>query len=155
MNSIRIQLLKHYPEAIETFGFVTKANRELSSLDKSHYTDAITIARGCIPEPIIDTELYKKLCIPKGQYQLYQGQNSEKKLPRGKLHGFNNYDKVRYCEKEAIISGRRSNGYFDLIDVEGNKIDFSYLCRGYKTPRWDRLRLIERRSTTICIKEKI
>lgn len=34
MNSIRIQLLKHYPEAIETFGFITKENRQLAGLEK-------------------------------------------------------------------------------------------------------------------------
>ena len=49
MNGIRHQLLKIYPETIETFGYITKANRELSNLTKEHYNDAITIACGCIP----------------------------------------------------------------------------------------------------------
>lgn len=88
MNSIRIQLLKQYPKAIETFGYITKANRELSHLTKEHYNDAITIACGCIPDPTIDCKLYKKIHIAKGQYQLYQGQNSNKKLPRGKYMDF-------------------------------------------------------------------
>ena len=34
--------------------------------------------------------------IAKGQYQLYQGQNSDKKMPRGKVYGFLNRDIVKY-----------------------------------------------------------
>lgn len=44
MNSIRIQLLKHYSDAIETFGYITKANRQVLGLDKYHYIDACVIA---------------------------------------------------------------------------------------------------------------
>lgn len=66
MNSIRIQLLKHYPDAIETFGFITKENRQLTGLEKTHYNDAITIACGCTPKPKILSYLYKKKHVAKG-----------------------------------------------------------------------------------------
>lgn len=46
MNSIRIQLLKHYPEAIETFGYITKANRQNLGIEKDHHLDACVIASG-------------------------------------------------------------------------------------------------------------
>lgn len=36
MNSIRMQLLKYYPEAIETWGYITKANRMNLGIDKDH-----------------------------------------------------------------------------------------------------------------------
>lgn len=119
MNSIRLQLLNVYPEAIETFGYITKANRELSNLTKEHYNDAITIACGCIPEPVIDTKLYRKKHIAKGQYQLYQGQNSDKKLPRGKIHGFLNRDIVRYRNNSFLIKGLMSTGYCKLMNIDG------------------------------------
>ncbi len=44
MNSIRKQLFRFYPNAIETFGYVTKANRLHLGVDKEHYYDACTIA---------------------------------------------------------------------------------------------------------------
>ena len=46
MSIIRSMLLKKYPDAIETFGFVTKANRENLGLKKDHYLDACVIASG-------------------------------------------------------------------------------------------------------------
>ena len=49
MNSIRVQLLKKYPEAIETFGYITKANRLALSINKEHYYDACVIATGGKP----------------------------------------------------------------------------------------------------------
>lgn len=151
MNSIRLQLLKIYPEAIETFGFITKANRELSSLPKEHYADAITIACGCISEPTIDTNLYKKKHIAKGQYQLYQGQNSNKELPKGKVSGFLNGDIVMYKNNIYIIKGLMSTGYCILMDIEG-------IVQKFTNPKTVKLNACERisaRSTTRCISQKI
>ena len=44
MNSIRCQLLNHYPDAIETFGMVTKANRLNLGIKKDHHLDAMLIS---------------------------------------------------------------------------------------------------------------
>ena len=46
MNVIRSQLLKLLPDAIETFGYVTKANRYHHNIEKSHSNDAFIIAGG-------------------------------------------------------------------------------------------------------------
>ena len=151
MNSIRIQLLRHYSEAVETFGFITKANRELSSLSKEHYCDAIIIACGCIPKPIIDTKLYKKRHIAKGQYQLYQGQNSDKKLPQGKIKGFLNKDIVEYKNQLYLIKGLMSTGYCKLMDIDGIEQKFN----NPKTVKLDNCKRISARSTTRCISQKI
>ena len=43
MNSIRVQLFKVYPTAIETFGYITKINRINLGLEKEHYYDACVI----------------------------------------------------------------------------------------------------------------
>lgn len=151
MNSIRCQLLKMYSEAIETFGYITKANREFSTLTKEHYNDAITIACGCIPEPIIDTKLYKKQHIPKGQYQLYQGQNSNKKLPKGKVYGFLNKDIVKYKGELYVIKGLMSSGYCKLANIEGIEQKFE----NPKTIKLNNIKRISARSTTRCISQKI
>jgi len=46
MNVIRSQLLRLLPGAIETFGYVTKANRFHHGIEKSHSNDAFVIAGG-------------------------------------------------------------------------------------------------------------
>ena len=68
MNSIRKQLFRIYPDAIETFGYVTKANRLVLGIDKEHYYDACTIAtQGNIFT--VKSNLYKKKCVSDGDFQ--------------------------------------------------------------------------------------
>ncbi|MCR5638535.1 MAG: HNH endonuclease, partial [Lachnospiraceae bacterium] len=49
--------------------------------------------------------------------------------------GFRKFDKVKYFGKEYFIKGRMSTGYAVLMDIEGNKIDFSSMPKGMKTPK--------------------
>lgn len=155
MSVIRSMLLKYYPESIETFGYVTKANREQSNLSKEHYNDAITIACGCVPEPKISSYLYRKKHVSKGDYQLCKGIRGETKIPTGKILGFRKFDKVEYLVKEYFIKGRMSSGYATLMDIDSNKIDFSNMPKGYKTPKLLNLNRISARSSTLCMKVKI
>ena len=67
--------------------------------------------------------VYKK-CISKGDYQLYKGIRSEKEIPVGKVLGFRKFDKVLFKCNEYFVKGKRSSGYFELMDVKGNKLDF-------------------------------
>ena len=46
MNIIRSRLLKIFPDAIETFGYVTKTNRYIYNITKTHSNDAFVIAGG-------------------------------------------------------------------------------------------------------------
>jgi hypothetical protein len=48
MNVIRSRLLAIFPDAIETFGYVTKANRYHHGIEKTHSNDAFVIAEGTI-----------------------------------------------------------------------------------------------------------
>jgi hypothetical protein len=50
MNIIRARLLKLFPDAIETFGYVTKANRYPLGIEKTHANDAFVIAGGAKQE---------------------------------------------------------------------------------------------------------
>lgn len=152
MNSIRVQLLKNYPEAIETFGFVTKENRQMVGLEKEHYNDAVIIATGCLNEPkfLMDT-VYKKKHVAKGQYQLYQGQRSEKKLPKGKVQGFLNQDIVRYRNNDYLIKGLMSTGYCKLMNIDGTEQKFE----NPKTVKLNSIKRVSPRSTTRCISQRI
>ena len=134
MNFICKQLLRLYPNAIETFGYVTKANRLHLGVDKKHYYDACTIAtQGNAFN--IKSNLYKKKCVSDGDFQKTKGVRSEQPITTGKICGFRKFDKVKYFGKECFIKGRMSTGYAILIDIDGNKIDFSAMPKGYKTPK--------------------
>lgn len=147
MNSIRIQLLKRYTDAIETFGYITKANRFLLEIDKSHHLDACIIASGENKFTIRQNILYRKKCIPNGDFQQTKGVRSQQVIPTGKIQGFRKFDKVRYLGKEYFIKGRMSSGYAILMNIEGSKIDFSNMPNGWKTPKLSNCKRISARKT--------
>ncbi len=134
MNSIRKQLLLKYPEAIETFGYITKENRLLIDVEKQHYYDACVIATQGNPFTI-KTRLYRKKSIPKGDFKQSKGRHSEQKLTTCKINGFRKYDKVKYFGKTYFIKARMATGYSVLMNIEGKKVDFSKMPKGLKTPK--------------------
>lgn len=151
MNSIRCQLLKTYPNAIETYGYITKANRLSMGITKDHHLDACVIASGLNSIIIKTNLLYLKKSVSKGDYRQTQGIRSEQPITTGKIYGFKKFDKVRYFGKEYFIKGRMSTGYAILMDIDGNKIDFSAMPKGYKTPKLSNCSRIASRKTTLCM----
>lgn len=95
--------------------------------------------------------VYRKKHIAKGQYQLYQGQNSDKKLPKGKVHGFLNRDIVKYRNDLYLIKGLMSTGYCKLMNIDGIEQKFE----NPKTVKLNNCERISARSTTRCISQKI
>ena len=154
MNVIRTQLLKRYPEAIETFGYVTKENREHLGFSKEHYYDACTIASKGKPFRV-QSFLYKKRCIPEGDYQQTKGVRSEQRIRTGKIAGFRKFDKVRYFGKDYFIKGRMSSGFAFLMNINGKKIDFSSMPKGHKTPKLTNLKRIGARKSWMVITEAV
>ena len=153
MSIIRSMLLKKYPDAIETNGFVTKANRENLELTKDHYIDACVIASGGLAFEELDV-LYRKRCVSKQDRQLCKGIRGEKKIPTGKVFGFKKFDKVEYLGEICFIKGRRTSGSFVLMDIEGNSIDFR--GRGGKqNPSYKCIERVNTRKSVLCIKERI
>ena len=146
MNSIRIQLLKLYPNAIETYGYITNENRLKLDIPKDHHYDACVIATGGEPFTI-KCNLYIKKCISRGDFQQTKGIRSEQSIPTGKIQGFRKFDKVRYFGKDYFIKGRMSKGYAVLMDIDGNKIDFSKMPKGFKTPKMANFKRIQARSS--------
>lgn len=148
MNSICKQLFKLYPDAIETFGYVTKANRLVLGIDKEHYYDACTIAtQGNLFT--VKSNLYKKKCVSDGDFQKTKGVRSEQPIVTDKICGFRKFDKVRYFGNEYFIKGRMSTGYAVLMDIDGHKIDFSTMPKGYKTPKLSNCKRITARASQI------
>lgn len=153
MSIIRSQLLKKYPDAIETFGFVTKENRNQLSLPKEHYIDACVIASGGETFELNDTIFYKKR-VAKGDYQLAKGSRGEQKIPVGKVQGFRKFDKVKYLGKEYFIKGRMSSGFGVLMNIFNNKIDFICQPKGWKTPKLLNMQRLQARSSALCASQK-
>lgn len=154
MSIIRSQLLKVYSEAIETFGFVTKINRENLNLSKNHYIDACVIASGGKIFELNDT-IYQKRRVAKGEYQLTKGVRGQQKIPTGKILGFRKFDKIKYLNNEYFIKGRMSSGFAVLMDIFNNKIDFSFMPKGYKTPKLLNCERMSSRKSCLCISQKI
>lgn len=146
MNSIRKQLFRLYPNAIETFGYVTKANRLRLDVNKEHYYDACVIAtKGNAFN--VKSNLYKKKCVSDGDFQKTKGIRSERHIITDKICGFRKFDKVRYFGNEYFIKGRMSTGYAILMDIDGHKIDFSTMPKGYKTPKLSNCKRITARTS--------
>lgn len=149
MNSIRVQILKKNPDAIETFGFITKANRQMLGLEKDHDIDACVIASRGNPVILNDTIFVKK-CIPNGDYQQTKGKRSETRIPTGKIFGLRKYDKVQYRDVTYFIKGRFSTGYAKLMDINGISVSFEPGAGWGKIPRMkDMKRLSARKSWII------
>lgn len=106
-----------------TFGYITKRNRMKLNLPKSHCFDAIAI---CNPKKVERiNKIFKRVCISRGRYQQTKGVRSEKKLPTGKLFGFKQWDKVKINNLIGFIKGKRSSGFFDVCDIDGNNLSHS------------------------------
>ena len=153
MSIIRSQLLKKYPDAIETFGFVTSENRHRLNLSKDHYIDACVIASGGLKFELLDMVFYKRR-VSKGDYQFAKGIRGERLIPVWKIHGFRKFDKVEYLGKEYFIKGRQSSGFTVLMDIFGNRVDFDNMPRGLKTPKLSSCKRISARRSCLCIKQK-
>ena len=151
MSIIRSQLLKKYPDAIETFGFVTSENRHRLNLPKDHYIDACVIASGGLEFKELDVIFYKRR-VSKGDYQLTKGIRGEQKLPTGKICGFRKFDKVEYLGNKYFIKGRMSRGFAGLMNIFGDEIDFGYMPRGLKTPKLFNCKRVSSRRNYLCIK---
>lgn len=153
MSIIRSQLLKIYPDAIETFGFVTKENRNNLNLPKGHFIDACVIASGGKEFKQLSW-LFKKRRVAKQNRKLCNGIRGEKKLPTGKIFGFRRFDKVRYLKEICFIKGRRSKGAFTLMDIDNNTLNFR--DRGGRgTPSYKLLKRLNTRKSVLCICQRI
>ena len=115
--------LKKDFEVETTFGHITKRIRLRLNLPKTHYFDAIAICNLKKVERI--DKIFKRVCVTQRRYQMTKGVRSEKKLPKGELFGFRQWDKVKIGNQTGFIKGKRSSGYFDICDIDSNNISHS------------------------------
>ena len=124
----------------------------LNNVAKDHHLDACIIATSG-KQPRFTTQIvYIKRHVAKGDYQQTKGIRSQQKIPTGKIHGFRKFDKVNYFGNEYFIKGRMSDGYAILMDIDGKKIDFSDMPKGFKIPKMINMKRISARKSIIITK---
>ena len=120
---VKSRILKSGWKLEETFGYETKFKREqVLQLSKTHYNDAVAI---CVEDGEYVNPyhyLFNKKHVSKGDYQLTKGARSEKKMPVGKLFGLRKFDLVSTIKGTGFVKGKRSSGYFALMDITGKSI---------------------------------
>jgi 5-methylcytosine-specific restriction endonuclease McrA len=116
----------------ETFGYETKYTREQQlNLPKTHYNDAVAIACNHLNSVANNIKLipnrvvYYKKHVSKGDYQQTSGIRSEKKIPTGKLFGLCKFDLIKTEKGTGFVKGKRSTGYFVIMDVHNTIIHAS------------------------------
>ena len=137
MNNIRWRLV-NLLNCGWTYGYITKHNRIKLGLKKSHINDAFVIAGGGIQER--SGAILKGKQVRRQNRSLYKANllkgGRRKRNTVKEVKGYRRFDKVLYEKAECFIFGLRSSGYFDLRDVDNNKIGTSVNCK--------KVRLIER-----------
>lgn len=68
--------------------------------------------------------LYKRH-VSGGDYRQTNGARSEKRIPTSKLFGLRKYDLIRTKKGIGFVKGKRSSGFFEIMDIFGNKISAS------------------------------
>ena len=121
ISILKSMLIKNFGFFQETFGYITKFNRESIGLNKSHTNDAICIASQGEIVRKSNQILIKKL-VSKGDYQQTKGSRSEKKIPTGKLFGLRKFDLIKTQKGTGFVKGKRSSGFFALSDIFGKVI---------------------------------
>ena len=124
--SLYNQLKAKYSNVSMTYGYITKNTRIENGLEKSHRVDARCISGNPLAEPS-DSWYFmeKKRCQNRQIHKANIPKGGRKKLNQAEyiVKGFRLFDKVGFDNKEYFIFGRRNSGYFDIRDLEGNKVN--------------------------------
>ena len=120
------KLKEMYHDVELTFGYITKNTRIKSNLPKDHYIDARCISRN--PLAISDGIVYyqKKVRCHNRQihkYSILKGGLKKKNQAPYEMFGFRLFDRVKYLGKEYFVFGKRASGFFDIRDLQGNKVN--------------------------------
>ena len=118
--------LKKVWDFTETFGYETKFKREhVLQLSKTHHNDAVAIC--CEDDEWVNplSVVLHKRHVASGDFQQFKGARSEKRMPTGKLFGLRKFDLVKTRKGIGFIKGKRSSGFFALMDILNNTLTAS------------------------------
>ena len=139
MNIMRKRLIDSlkniYDNVFETFGYLTKYDREKLNISKSHSNDAFVISHNFNAERIDVEYQYKK--VRRHNRQLHKSKPSKGGIRRRNqsnyvVNGFRRFDKVMYNGIECFITGKRTSGYFQLKTFDGTVVSQSVSSKKLK-----------------------
>jgi hypothetical protein len=114
MNVIRKRLLEIFPDAIETFGYITKANRYQHGIDKTHSNDAFIIAGGTIQKRAKERTIGFKR---KNNRCLQKNRNGYAPAIRRQRYKIQPKDLVKFEGKQYHAVGiQNKGGYLKMTD---------------------------------------
>ncbi|WP_298500826.1 RNA-guided endonuclease IscB [uncultured Methanobrevibacter sp.] len=129
MNTMRkklVELLKNeFDNVFETYGYLTKYNREKLDISKSHCNDAYVISHNYNAKQSQVEYLYRKVRRHNRQiHKTKPGKGGIRKRNQSPyiVNGFRRFDKVLYNGIECFITGKRSSGYFQLKRFDGTVV---------------------------------
>jgi Restriction endonuclease len=120
------QLKELYPNVSLTYGYITKNTRIRNDLPKEHRVDALCITGN---PAVKRTDIwYNQKFVRRNNRSLHKatinkgGFRKENKAPYI-LHGYRLFDEVLFGRKPYFVFGRRKSGFFDIRDLDGNKVN--------------------------------
>ena len=120
------KLKELYQNVNMTYGYITKNTRIKAELPKEHSIDAYCITGNTNSKR--SEIIFNHKFVSKNNRQLHKatinkgGYRKANKAPYEVL-GYRLFDKVKAEGKDWFIFGRRNTGYFDLRDLNGNKLN--------------------------------
>lgn len=105
-----------------TYGYVTRRRRIEAGLDKSHCVDARCISGHPAAMPSDVTYALKQIRRHNRKVMksnLLKGGRWKRNQAQREIRGYRLFDSVTYKSIPAVITGRRSTGYFTIKDCEG------------------------------------
>lgn len=123
------KLKEIYPNVHMTYGYITKNTRIKHNLIKEHYIDARCISD--YPEaihPWNKTVVYYQKKVRRHNRQIHKmsilkGGYRKRNQAEYLVKGYRLFDKVQYLRKEYFVFGRRTNGFFDIRTLDGEKVN--------------------------------
>ena len=128
-----------------TFGYITNETRNRLGLEKRHWIDAWCIAGKTEAEMPKDIYIIRKVRshnrkLHKGN-QKKNGIRQRNGLENRSVKGFQRFDIVEYEGFTCYIHGMRTDGYFDIRTLSGEKV--------HASAKYSKLRLIKHASTAL------
>ncbi len=152
------QAKERFPNAQQTYGYLTKHTRIANTLEKSHMIDARCISG--YPLACSDGDWYLSKCVRRNNRQLHKatirkGGKRQRNVAPKYVNGFRIFDCVNYQGKVCFVFGRRSTGYFDLRTLDGTKVHASASSKQLTIVQKASACLIERRRGRIPTPEGV
>ena len=120
------KLKETYLNVNMTYGYITKNIRIQNNLPKTHYIDARCISGNPQAKPLGYYFYQKKVRCHNRQIHksnILKGGIKKRNQAPYIVKGYRLFDKVKYNNKEYFIFGRRVNGFFDIRNLQGEKVN--------------------------------